>query len=133
MASEDLESIVEDGADAPRQRWRRMLAFVAAYVAWLVVSGAAGVILFFIWLPALLRVYTALALQIRSRQAIWAYAAFNNAVAITFALIWIVLVILGEAWLRSAAERGLLPRRILLIVLSEAIAGALGYLVVRFA
>jgi len=117
--------------EPPRRGWRLAGAIAAAYAVWLLAAVAGMAVLFAVWLPALLKLYTFVGLLMRWRGAVWVYPAFSNAVVLAFALTWLVLVVLGEAWFRAGASQGGLLRRAKWVVLVEGAVGGLGYLVLR--
>ncbi len=93
---------------------------MVAYGLWLL-TAALGLGLFLVWRSALLQLY------IRLRLDKWAFAAFNNAIVIVLALVWLALVIASESLYRRAAVQGRLARRAGSVLLGEGVALALGY------
>jgi hypothetical protein len=94
------------------------------YVAWIVTMALATANML-VWRSVLLELY------IRLRLDKWKFGAFNNAIVLLFALSWIVLVVATEEWYRRSAGEGLLARRALRVILSEAGVLAAGYLLER--
>ena len=106
----------------PEPRWRLPEAaeVVVAYGA-LAIFAVLGVITLFIWRSTAQLVYIALMLRPLG------FAAFTNAVVLVLALTWIVLVIVVEAWFRTGIGTGRLPRRLALVLGTEAALALLGF------
>jgi hypothetical protein len=123
MPRPGYDSRVSAAETALRRRGR--LNLVAAYAVWFL-SSALGVAVLLAWHEALDGLYRQFALQSRSVQAMWAYSLFSNAVAVVFALPWLVLVVVAEAWFRGSVERRLLRQRALRTLLVESLLFGVG-------
>lgn len=97
----------------------QIVRFSAAYGLWLLASTM-GIGLLMLWHAALMLAF------IYFRLDKWAFAAYNNAVVIIFALAWITLVIIAEDRLRRAAGRGWPALRVWLLRLAVAEAATAG-------
>ena len=104
------------------RRRRTILPIAAAYGAWLATMAlAVGVMV--AWYPTLLQLYVALRLNK------YGMAAFNNTIVIVFLLAWLVMVVVTESWYRQAAEKGLVRRRFVRVVVALLALLAAGWLV----
>ena len=105
-------------AHAP-SAWRTAGLILAVYLAWLVTCVISGGVLI-TWHTALLRVYVGLHLNK------WGLALYNNMVALTLVIIWLVLVIASEGWYRTSAGAGVLGRRVVRLLLGLLLFGLCG-------
>ncbi len=112
--------------------WREAATYVLAYLVWLA-TAAVGVALLLVWLPNLNRLWAAVGLLLKSRWMGWASAAFNNLLALTFALTWLALVVLAESWFRRGVESGRLGRRAVRSLAVEVALAGVGYAIMRLA
>jgi hypothetical protein len=126
MARRRYETSVTAAEAALRRQ--RQLTLVAAYAVWFL-AGALGIAVLLAWHDAMDGLYSIYAIQSGSVQALWAYSLFSNTVVVVFALVWLVLVVVGEAWFRGSVEKQALRRRALRTVLVEAIALGVGLVV----
>ena len=88
-----------------QRRGEQIARIAAIYLAWLV-AVALGIGVLIAWHSALLRLYVGLEMNK------YGIAAFNNLVAITLALIWLVGLIALESWFRHAGDFPELGRRV---------------------